>query len=196
MPLDDLLRDAPPAKRAILLEGLKLFASRGYEAVSVRDIAAATGFSNPALFRHFASKDALAEALFTACYRQLVKALEDVSDERDFGAWLCAILSEIERAPEAVHFVLENVRRFWPTLPASLRAKNIPKLVRLRLERERARGLLRADFDLELARTLIVGALAQIARSTHFRDAPIDPPMMAQSLEDLLINGLKARSKA
>jgi AcrR family transcriptional regulator len=55
---------ASAAKAAIMIQALKLFASPGVEAVSVRDIAAASGFSNPALFRHFSSKEALATALF------------------------------------------------------------------------------------------------------------------------------------
>ena len=43
----------PPAKRAILETALDLFAERGVDSVTVRDIAARTGFTNPALFRHF-----------------------------------------------------------------------------------------------------------------------------------------------
>jgi hypothetical protein len=54
-------------------------------------------------------------------------------------------------------------------------------------------GRLRDDLDISLARTLVVGALAQIARSTHFRDGPIDPEAMADGLHDLLIHGFGNR---
>jgi AcrR family transcriptional regulator len=80
--MGEVQRELPPAKRALLSEGLKLFASHGVDAVSVRDIARATGFSNPVLFRHFASKEALAAALFETCYRQLVEALDSAAARR------------------------------------------------------------------------------------------------------------------
>ncbi|MGQ7451850.1 helix-turn-helix domain-containing protein, partial [Streptococcus suis] len=60
----------PPAKRAIMVAALKLFASRGIDGVTIRDIAKETGYSNPALFRHFKTKDELALLLFEACYRR------------------------------------------------------------------------------------------------------------------------------
>ena len=49
--------DDPPAKRAIITAALELFATKGVDGVSIRDIAAASGFSNPAMFRHFESKE-------------------------------------------------------------------------------------------------------------------------------------------
>jgi AcrR family transcriptional regulator len=188
--LADILQSSPPAKRAILGAALSLFASRGVEAVSVRDIAAASGFTNPALFRHFASKEALARALFEACYRGLVDAMASVAAEDSLRAWLAAVIGEIARAPEAVYFVLENVRLYWRGLPDDLRARNLPALVRERLEREQRAGRLRADLDIPLARTVIDGALAQIARGAHFRDAPLDPEALADALADMLLRGM------
>ncbi len=179
----------PEAKRALLSEGLKLFASRGVESVSVRDIARATGFSNPALFKHFKSKDALAYHLFETAYSRLASVLEEAAAAASLRDWLAAALHEIARSPEAVHFVIENVRRYWRDLPEALRRRNLPALVRLRLEAEIRAGRLRPELDIALARTLVVGALAQIARSTHFREAPIDPETTADGLHDLLIRG-------
>ncbi len=179
----------PEAKRALLREGLKLFASRGVDCVSVRDIARATGFSNPALFRHFKSKDALAYHLFETAYGRLAGVLEEAGAAASLRDWLAAALHEIARSPEAVHFVIENVRRYWRDLPEPLRRQNLLALVRLRLEAEIRAGRLQPELDIPLARTLVVGALAQIARSTHFREAPIDPEGMADGLHDLLMRG-------
>lgn len=50
-------------KEKILLTALELFASRGYEAVSVSDIAGALGMTKGALYRHFESKQAIFEAI-------------------------------------------------------------------------------------------------------------------------------------
>ena len=43
-------------KQRILSEALKLFASKGYEAVSVAQIAGAVGIKAPSLYKHYDSK--------------------------------------------------------------------------------------------------------------------------------------------
>lgn len=47
----------------IVAEAFTLFAERGYHAVSVRDIAAAVGIKDASLYNHFASKQALFDAV-------------------------------------------------------------------------------------------------------------------------------------
>ncbi len=48
----------------ILTESARLFATRGYGSTTTRDIAAQVGITQPGLYRHFASKDAILKALF------------------------------------------------------------------------------------------------------------------------------------
>jgi len=56
----------------ILTTAARLFAARGFHGVSVADIGAACGISGPALYKHFASKDAvLAEMLIEISERLL-----------------------------------------------------------------------------------------------------------------------------
>ena len=43
-------------KQKILLESLRLFSQRGYDAVSVEQIAAAVGIKAPSLYKHYKSK--------------------------------------------------------------------------------------------------------------------------------------------
>lgn len=53
-------------RQQILATAAELFAQRGFHGVSVSDLGAAVGISGPALYRHFASKDAmLAEMLIS-----------------------------------------------------------------------------------------------------------------------------------
>ena len=55
---------APTRREQILATAAELFAARGFHGVSVADLGAACGISGPALYKHFASKDAmLAEML-------------------------------------------------------------------------------------------------------------------------------------
>src|SRR6476620_6086694 len=63
--------DDPPAKRQILRAAMKLFSEQGLAATSIRDIARESGYTNPALYKHFASKEQLALHLFETCHRRL-----------------------------------------------------------------------------------------------------------------------------
>src|SRR6188474_2512609 len=63
--------DDPPAKRQILRAAMKLFSERGFAATSIRTIAEESGYTNPALYKHFAGKEELALHLFETCHRRM-----------------------------------------------------------------------------------------------------------------------------
>lgn len=50
---------------SLLREAARLFADRGYSGVSLEDIGAAVGVSGPAVYRHFANKQALLGTILT-----------------------------------------------------------------------------------------------------------------------------------
>jgi AcrR family transcriptional regulator len=183
-----------PAKRAILMAALRLFAARGVDGVTIRDIAAEAHFTNPALFKHFASKEALARALFEACYRRLAMALTAPvgRGEATLRDRFAAALAVIEQSPESIHFVLENLRRYWPGLPEDARGAALPASVRRLIEAEQKAGRLRAGLDPRLATVVMLGALAQVARMAQFGELPRPPSAMAGELWDLLLHGLGA----
>jgi AcrR family transcriptional regulator len=58
-------------KARIETEAIRLFAERGVEGTSVRDIAAAVGVSEAALYRHLSSKDEFVADLFATRYLEL-----------------------------------------------------------------------------------------------------------------------------
>ena len=64
-------RDRAKADRqaAILHEAARLFAERGFSGVSLEDLGAAVGVSGPAVYRHFANKQALLGAILVARQR-------------------------------------------------------------------------------------------------------------------------------
>ena len=55
--------ESPPTRERILQESLTLFSQRGYEAVTVAEIADAVGIKAPSLYKHYTSKRAIFEAL-------------------------------------------------------------------------------------------------------------------------------------
>ena len=70
----------PSRREQILRAAAQLFAERGARAVGVDDVGAAVGVTGPAIYRHFASKDAmLAEMLLRISERLLAGASERVA---------------------------------------------------------------------------------------------------------------------
>ena len=70
----------PSRRDEILRAAAQLFAERGSRAVGVDDVGAAVGVTGPAIYRHFASKDAmLAEMLLRISERLLSGATEQVA---------------------------------------------------------------------------------------------------------------------
>ena len=57
-------------RRRILDQALELFAARGYDAVSVGEIAEAAGIKAPSLYNHFPSKQAIFDALIASTAAQ------------------------------------------------------------------------------------------------------------------------------
>ncbi|TQN44003.1 TetR family transcriptional regulator [Blastococcus colisei] len=76
--------DRPSRREQILQAAAQLFAERGSRAVGVDDVGAAVGVTGPAIYRHFASKDAmLAEMLLRISERLLAGGSEVVARAGD-----------------------------------------------------------------------------------------------------------------
>jgi AcrR family transcriptional regulator len=62
--MSNMKRLPPDQRRAVIVEAAgRLFGERGYDGTSTRQIADAVGIKQPSLFHHFASKQAIMEAL-------------------------------------------------------------------------------------------------------------------------------------
>ncbi|MEQ8935816.1 MAG: helix-turn-helix domain-containing protein [Amphiplicatus sp.] len=66
---------SPDGSTAARIEraALALFVAQGIDAATTREIAAAAGLSEGALYRHFPSKEAIAETLFVAIHERLAR---------------------------------------------------------------------------------------------------------------------------
>jgi AcrR family transcriptional regulator len=65
-------------RSALLHAAADLFAARGFERVSLEDLGAAVGVSGPAVYRHFANKQAVLAALLVDVSRELVGGADAV----------------------------------------------------------------------------------------------------------------------
>ena len=94
----------PSRREQILRAAAQLFAERGSRAVGVDDVGAAVGVTGPAIYRHFASKDAmLAEMLLRISERLLAGGAEVIAAAGDSPTAQLRALVDFQ-----VDFALDN----------------------------------------------------------------------------------------
>lgn len=82
-------REMNDTRTRIIEQALKLFAVRGYDGVSVRDIAGAVGVKESSLYKHFPSK----QAIFQGIIGEVPKRYGEMMDQLGIG------VSDRERLP-------------------------------------------------------------------------------------------------
>ena len=162
----------PPAKRRIVEESLRLFAERGLSATSIRDIADAAGYTNPALYKHFKTKEALALMLFERSYKELfARIAEALKGQRGFEERFCAFLKAFadfyDAYPDALVFAFDNLSTLWPQVSGTISKKTIITLTRELLQQGRREGIVATDADLSLQITLVIGMVGQLTRQLY-----------------------------
>jgi AcrR family transcriptional regulator len=180
-----------PAKRKILITALALFVRDGLCETSVRDIAKASGFTNPALFKHFRSKDDLARYLFERCYLELAGLVANaIASRPTFAekqrAVIEAYLAALDRDSNSVLYVQDGLRHFWPQMPDGVRRHSIVRDVRKLLEMGRAERVVADDIDVDLLTTAWLGTLQQFARFRYFGEFKQPTRALAGALDALL----------
>ena len=161
--------DDSPAKREILRAAIKLFSERGLAATTIRDIADESGYTNPALYKHFASKDELAMHLFETCHRRVWARLHAALAggttfrdklERYVGEWL----DLVDEHPDVIGFLSDSARVLWPKASAIVKRHTVIGLARsLAVDALKGRrGSASASLDV-MAATL-QGSLAEFTR--------------------------------
>lgn len=183
-----------PAKQRILREAMRLFALNGLSATSIRDIADASGYSNPALYKHFKTKDALALLLFERSYGELRLRLERaVAQAEDFAekfrAFLSAYAAFSDAHPDALIFLTDNLPTFWPQVAESTRRRTIVTLLRELLSAGRSSGLV-GDAEPELQMTMVIGTLGQTARQIYLGGLKGPAEDYVEEIERVLRKGL------
>ncbi len=190
--------DALPTREMILLEASRLFAVRGYRGTSTHDIAAAVGIRQPSLYKHFASKQSIAEELLHRDLTAGVDALQRLADEGG-GA-----------AVELYRYLLWEVRYVRGT-PFDLRALylgeilEMPEFVEGRALNDRYWSLLQSiiergiadeefiDIDVAFARQVVDAIVLETIRSVGDADVTraVDEPDLAAGF---VLRGLLRRT--
>lgn len=159
-------RDGAETRARIEAEALRLFAQKGVDGTSVRDIAQAVGVAEGALYRHFASKEALARELFLSRYAELARAIEEVTGKvPDFAGRMHAVVAHacalFDEEPALFAYLLINQHDHLGSVPDEPSA-NVVEAIADVLREAIARGEV-PDQDVALASALALGCVVQPA---------------------------------
>ena len=179
-----------PRRQQILDIAAGLFAQKGFHGVSVAELGAACGISGPALYKHFASKDAMLAEMLVSISEQLLEGGR--ARVADAGSARAAVEALVEGH---ISFALGHrdlivvQDRDWSSLPADAR--------------ERVRALQRAYVDVwavqlrrldrslrpETARATAHVAFGLINSTPHSALLPDDA--MRELLRDMALRALR-----
>ncbi len=168
-------------KAKIETSALRLFAEKGVDQTTTRDIAAGAGISEGAIYRHFDSKDALVHELFLANYLRLAGELDDLQSRetglrRKLAAMVQAFCVLFEEDPDMFRFLL--LVQHGELQKMSLEAKTPVRVLRNAIEDAIQRGEI-PDQDPSVANALVLGIVLQPALFKVY--GQIDKPMTALS---------------
>ena len=190
MTVDQQRRTGPPPPRRrsrrdeILQIAVGLFASRGYHGVSMDDIGSAAGVTGPALYHHFAGKEAMLAAALIPVSEGLLAggrervalhagpaALESLVDFHvDFAlanpAVIALHLHELDRLPEEPRRQIRRLQRLYVE-----EWVGVLTLLRPELEPAEARVLAHAAFGLMNSTPFLGGEVERRRRADLLRDA-------------------------
>ncbi len=161
--------DDPPAKRQILRAAMRLFSERGLAGTSIRDIARESGYTNPALYKHFAGKDELALYLFENCHRRLwatcnaaILAADTFGGKLD--AYIGQVLALVDEDPEAMAFLSDSARVLWPRSGPAVRRQTMIGLARSLMSQAPQSGRGKSTVSADVVAASLQGTLAEVAR--------------------------------
>lgn len=196
--------------RAILDEARRQFAERGFDGVSINDLASAVGVSKANIFHHFGAKEALYIETLKACLIEFGEVTDglraDASPiEQRLANFMLAHAERLERFPEAAQVVLrellQNRSEVTQQLAEEVTSAQFRRLFDLLQEAQQA-GEIRRDVDPTALMLLMIGVVVFLFQvrallgnqpEVSFTDRPEE---FSQLFADILVNGVSpARDK-
>lgn len=181
-------------REEILDVAADLFAQKGFHGVSVSELGAACGFSGPALYRHFRSKDAILAEMLVRISEELLSVGQQRVDEADGPEAalraLCAWHARFATTHESLIVVQD---RDWSSLPAEAREKVRTlqrRYVDLWARQVRELRVVRGDdaMPLKQARAMAHAAFGLINSTPH--SAFLPQPEMEELLAEMAFRAL------
>ena len=150
----EVFRQKPDTKRpAIVAAATSLFASKGIDATSMRDVADAAGVREAAIYRHFRGKEEMAQEIFASWYGWYSRQVQEIVERGDsrpkkLRALVHAEFEASRAHPQEFLYFCENEARFLRSLP-----RDFPR-VRHELNKMLRKGQARGDVRSGMLRCL------------------------------------------
>lgn len=146
-------------RKDMVAAALRLFAERGIKATTIRDIAQEAGVTEGALYRHFESKEQLAQSLFAECAEILYESLSaSIAGVEGAQPRLCALAQGFfdfaETNPEAYEFVMA---RHHDSVTGPRPGQPLPKDIFVNVMREGMEAGELRMMDAHLAAAMMIG---------------------------------------
>ncbi|MFN3888952.1 MAG: TetR/AcrR family transcriptional regulator [Beijerinckiaceae bacterium] len=157
-------RDGAATRAKIEKEALRLFAEKGVEGATIRDLSQAVGVADAALYRYFGSKEQIAADLFRAHYGALAQRISAIGARdvpfaemsHELVKLFCALF---DNEPDVFAFILLNQHAHLRFVAEDGNAvEELRKIMRRAIERGEI-----AMTDAELAAATALGAVLQPA---------------------------------
>jgi len=194
----------PDAVERILEAAESLFSERGFDAVSMSDIAAAAGVCKANVFHHFTSKNELYVAVLRNACQDAAQHLDDLSNDdtaltarlpQFARAHLDNLLEHAQVARLMLRELLSNNPRHGQELAEKVYGEKFSRFVSILRAGQQA-GELRADIDPAMVATILLGANVFFFESRavlrHFPDVSFtqQPERYSAMLADILLYGI------
>ena len=155
-------RNGAGTRASIEKAALRLFAEKGVEGATIRDLALAVGVADAALYRYFNSKEEIAAELFATHYGALARGIDEIATKDlpladTIAALIDMLCALFDDAPDVFSFVLLNQHAHLRYVKDD---GNAVESLRAIMRRAHANGELDMG-DHDLAAAMALGAVLQ-----------------------------------
>jgi len=177
-------KDAKERRERLIEAAVELFGKEGFD-VPLERIASSAGVSRPTLYRNFADREAIS-AVVQQVHLERIQEFVAQLGERD-DAFVLALRMMAEKTLSSGGFEKLLVSRNNPEAQTQVFVIGVAKILKDPLERAKAAGLVRPDFDIsEVGMAIVMLSGGGLAR-TSGDGAALDKAL------DLLLTGLAPR---
>ena len=164
-------------RERIVEEAFALFSEKGFNAVGIREIGDRAGLTNPALYQHFPSKEALGCEIYRRCYGQLMTAIDQRVDKNMspldcLDAYIEAAVSLHRLKPSPLLFLEDEQRRFADEMKSIYGDQTVTSRLTRWVDAGRTTGVIRRDIPTKMLVALIIGQCTKWAAMSSLDLAP------------------------
>jgi AcrR family transcriptional regulator len=196
---------ADERRAQVLREASRLFGSHGFSGTTTRDIAAAVGITEAALYRYYPSKEAMYAAILDerAASSDLLEAIEPAAragdDRAVFSGIALTLLRSVEADPSVLRLILYSALE-GHELSAPFQEKRIQRLrefLSTYIEGRAREGAFRAIDPVLTARafmSMLVGQLIGRHVFGHREPSAQSPEQIAEIFVSIFLDGIRAQT--